>query len=94
MLFATGADKEAPGQVVEARTEVWASGVGVKAEADRKIVGEEVVAAVEIDSKYPGLIQSRRKRASQQTIDSLNPTGVLLYLRKGNGILWKILYSL
>jgi hypothetical protein len=87
MLFATEADKEAPGEVVEARTEVQDLGVGVKAEADRKIVGEEVVAAVEIDSKYPGLIQSQRKRASQQTTDSHNPIDVPLFLRKGNGIL-------
>ena len=57
MLFTTEADKE----VVEARTEVQASGV---AEADRIALGEEVVAAT--GSKYLGLIQSQRKRASQR----------------------------
>jgi hypothetical protein len=53
--------------------------VGVK-EADRKVVGEEVAATVETDSNYPGLMRSRRKRASQQTIDSHNSIDVLLCL--------------
>ena len=77
MLFTTEADKEAVG----GRTEVQASGV----EADRKVVGEEVVA--DTGSKYLGLMQSQRKRSSQRMIDFHNPVHVLLYLRKGNGIL-------
>jgi hypothetical protein len=69
MLFVTEADKEAPGEVVEGRRDVEASGVGV----NRKIVGEEVVTAEETDSKYLVLMQSQRKRASQRMIDSHNP---------------------
>jgi hypothetical protein len=65
--------------------------VGVKVEADRKVVGGEVVAAVETDSKYLGLMQSQRKKALQRMSDSHNPVDVLIYLRKGNGILWQIL---
>lgn len=56
-------------------------------EADRKVVGEEVVAAADTDSKYLVLMQFQRKRTSQRMIDSHNPVHVLLYLRKGNGIL-------
>ena len=51
MLFATGTDREAPGEVVEAGRDEQASGTGVK-EADRKVVGEEVAAAAETGSKY------------------------------------------
>jgi hypothetical protein len=62
--------------------------VGVKVEADKEIVGEEVVAATDTDSKYLILMQSQKKRASKRMIESHNPLYVLLYLQKGNGILW------
>jgi hypothetical protein len=58
MLFATEADREASGEVMEARRNVEASGVGVKAEAHPKVVGEEAVTAAETDSKYLVLMQS------------------------------------
>jgi hypothetical protein len=93
MLFTTEAGKEDPGEVVEARRDVEASGVRVKAEAHPKVVGEEAVTAAETDSKYLVLMQSQRQRASQQMTDSHNHIHVLLYLQKGNGILWQILYS-
>jgi hypothetical protein len=94
MLFATEADREDPGEAVEARRDGQASEVGVKVEADRKIVGEEVAAAAETDRKYIVLMQSQRKRASHLMTDSHNPIDVFVYLRKGDGILWQILYSL
>jgi hypothetical protein len=60
---------------------------GVKVEADRQVVGEEVVAAAETDRKYIVSIQSQRKRASHLMTDSHNPIDDFVYLRKGNGIL-------
>jgi hypothetical protein len=89
MLFATGADRE----VAEARKDVQASGVDVKAEADPKVAGQEVAAAADTDSKYPGLIQPQRKGVSQGKTNSHNAVYVLLYSQKGNDILRHILYS-